>query len=59
MCVRRALTSKARVIPKVEMSLEECIEYIKVDEYIEVTPKNIRMRKILLDHLERKRENKE
>ena len=49
---------KARVIPKVEMSLEECIEYIKVDEYIEVTPKNIRMRKILLDHLERKRENK-
>ncbi|MBF1506262.1 MAG: translational GTPase TypA [Prevotella pallens] len=50
---------KARVIPKVEMSLEECIEYIKVDEYIEVTPKNIRMRKILLDHLERKRENKE
>ena len=50
---------KARVIPKVEMSLEECIEYIKVDEYIEVTPKSIRMRKILLDHLERKRESKE
>ena len=50
---------KARVIPKVEMSLEECIEYIKIDEYIEVTPKSIRMRKILLDHLERKRESKE
>ncbi len=50
---------KARVIPKVEMSLEECIEYIKVDEYIEVTPKSIRMRKILLDHLERKRESKD
>ena len=50
---------KARVIPKVEMSLEECIEYIKVDEYIEITPKSIRMRKILLDHLERKRESKE
>ena len=50
---------KARVIPKVEMSLEECIEYIKADEYIEVTPRSIRMRKILLDHLERKRENKE
>lgn len=50
---------KARVIPKTEMSLEECIEYIKVDEYIEVTPENIRMRKITLDHLERKRENKE
>lgn len=50
---------KARVIPKVEMSLEECIEYIKADEYIEVTPKNIRMRKIILDHMERKRMNKE
>lgn len=50
---------KARVIPKTEMSLEECIEYIKVDEYIEVTPENIRMRKITLGHLERKRENKE
>lgn len=50
---------KARVIPKVEMSLEECLEYIKADEYVEVTPKNIRMRKIILDHLERKRANKE
>lgn len=50
---------KARVIPKTEMSLEECIEYIKADEYIEVTPKNIRMRKIILDHTERKRENKD
>lgn len=50
---------KARVIPKVEMSLEECLEYIKVDEYVEVTPKSIRMRKIILDHLERKRANKE
>ena len=50
---------KARVIPKVEMSLEECLEYIKGDEYVEVTPKSIRMRKIILDHLERKRANKE
>ena len=50
---------KARVIPKTEMSLEECLEYIKANEYVEVTPKNIRMRKITLDHLERKRENKE
>ncbi len=39
---------KARVIPKTEMSLEECLEYIKGDEYVEVTPKNIRMRKITL-----------
>ena len=50
---------KARVIPKTEMSLEECLEYIKGNEYAEVTPKNIRMRKITLDHLERKRENKD
>ena len=50
---------KARVIPKTEMSLEECLEYIKGNEYVEVTPKNIRMRKITLDHLERKRENKD
>ena len=50
---------KARVIPKTEMSLEECLEYIKGNEYVEVTPKNIRMRKITLDHLERKRESKE
>ncbi len=50
---------KARDIPKVEMSLEECLEYIKADEYVEVTPKSIRMRKIILDHLERKRANKE
>ena len=48
---------KARVIPKTVMSLEECLEYIKEDEYVEVTPKNMRMRKILLDHLERKRAN--
>ena len=50
---------KARVAPKVQMSLEECMEYIKGDEYVEVTPKSIRMRKIILDHLERKRANKE
>ncbi len=49
---------KARVIPKVVMSLEECLEYIKSDELVEVTPKSIRMRKITLDHLARKRSNK-
>ncbi len=50
---------KARIVPKTVMSLEECLEYIKGDEYVEVTPKNIRMRKIILDHLERKRSNKD
>ena len=50
---------KARVIPKTVMSLEECLEYIKGDELVEVTPKSMRMRKIILDHLERKRNNKD
>ena len=50
---------KARVIPKTVMSLEECLEYIREDEYVEVTPKNMRMRKIELDHLKRKRSNKD
>ena len=50
---------KARVIPKVIMSLEEALEYIKGDEFVEVTPKNMRLRKMTLDHNERKRLNKE
>lgn len=50
---------KARIIPKVIMSLEECLEYIKADEYVEVTPQSMRIRKVILDHLERKRANKE
>ncbi len=50
---------KARIIPKVVMSLEECLEYIKADEYVEITPKSIRMRKTILDHNDRKRANKE
>ena len=50
---------KARIIPKVVMSLEECLEYIKEDELVECTPKSIRMRKVILDHLERKRANRE
>ena len=50
---------KARIIPKTILSLEECLEYIKADEYVEVTPKSMRMRKITLDHNERKKANKE
>ena len=49
---------KARIIPKTVMSLEECLEYIKEDEYVEVTPKSMRMRKIILDHDQRKKANK-
>ena len=50
---------KARIIPPVIFSLEEALEYIKEDEYVEVTPKSMRMRKVILDHLARKRANKE
>ena len=50
---------KARIIPPIVFSLEEALEYIKADEYVEVTPKSMRMRKVILDELERKRANKE
>ena len=49
---------KARIIPPVQFSLEEALEYIKEDEYVEITPKSMRMRKILLDENERKRAGK-
>jgi GTP-binding protein len=50
---------KVRLTPPVQFSLEEALEYIKEDEYVEVTPKSMRMRKIILDETERKRANKE
>lgn len=50
---------KAKIAPAIHMSLEESLEYIKADEYVEVTPKSIRLRKIILDDLERKRANKQ
>lgn len=49
---------KARLIPPVIFSLEEALEYIKEDEYVEITPKSMRMRKVILDEHERKRANK-
>ena len=42
-----------------EFSLEEALEYIKGDEYVEVTPKSMRIRKIILDHNDRKRASRE
>lgn len=48
----------AKIAPKVQMSLEECMEYIQQDECIEVTPKSIRMRKVVLDEDERKKQQK-
>lgn len=50
---------KARIVPAVKFSLEEALEYIREDEYVEVTPKSMRMRKIILDHTERKRANRD
>jgi GTP-binding protein len=44
--------------PKRLMTLEECMEYIQQDECIEVTPNNIRMRKVILDEEERKKQQK-
>ncbi len=49
---------KAKIVPPVVFSLEEALEYIKEDEYVEVTPNHIRLRKIILDELERKRANR-
>ena len=48
----------ARIIPKIQFSLEESLEYIQKDEYVEVTPKSIRIRKIYLDEGERTRMGK-
>jgi len=47
--------AKAVLPPPIEFSLEEALEYIKEDEYVEITPKAMRMRKIILDENERKR----
>lgn len=66
LCTEKKLTNmrasgsdeKMRIAPKVNFSLEEAMEYIQEDEYVEVTPKHIRMRKIHLDEHERKRNSK-
>ena len=46
---------KARLIPPKKFTLEEALEYIQEDEYVEVTPQSIRLRKILLEESDRKR----
>ncbi len=48
----------SRIAPKILMTLEECMEYIQQDECIEVTPKFIRMRKVILNEDERKKNQK-
>jgi GTP-binding protein len=49
---------KTNMAPAIKFSLEEAMEYIQADEYVELTPTSIRMRKILLDENERKRQSK-
>ncbi|MBT8276932.1 MAG: translational GTPase TypA [Bacteroidia bacterium] len=46
---------KARIVPAIKFSLEEALEYIQKDEYVEVTPSHLRLRKILLKEVDRKR----
>lgn len=46
---------KAKIVPAIKFSLEEALEYIQKDEYVEVTPNHLRLRKILLKEVERKR----
>ena len=48
---------KAKIVPAIKFSLEEALEYIQKDEYVEVTPKHIRLRKIYLTEVDRKRNN--
>jgi len=48
-----------KIAPKIDFSLEEALEYIDKDEYVEVTPQSIRLRKILLDENDRKKQSKQ
>ncbi len=50
---------KMNITPAIKFSLEEAMEYIREDEYVEITPKSIRIRKIILDENERKRKRKD
>jgi GTP-binding protein len=66
-CTEKKLTNmrasgsdeKMRIAPKIRFSLEEAMEYIQGDEYVEITPNHLRMRKIYLDENERKRMSKQ
>ncbi len=66
-CTEKQLTNmrasgtdeKMRIVPKIKFSLEESMEYIQRDEYVEITPNFIRLRKIYLDENERKRMSKQ
>jgi len=51
----KSADDKSTCSPAIKMSLEEAMEYIREDEYLEITPSNLRIRKIILDEIERKR----
>ena len=51
----KSADDKSTCSPAIKMSLEEAMEYIREDEYLEITPHNLRIRKIILDEIERKR----
>ena len=53
------LPTKVQLVPPRTFSLEEALEYIQEDELVEVTPKSMRMRKIILSEIERKRKSGE
>lgn len=55
---RQRSDDKVNIAPPVKFSLEEALEYIQEDEYVEVTPHAMRLRKIILDETERKRQSK-
>jgi GTP-binding protein len=67
LCTEKKLTNmrasgsdeKMRISPPIKFSLEECMEYIANDEYVEITPNHLRIRKIVLDENERKRVQKQ
>lgn len=50
---------KMVLVPAIKFSLEECMEFIAEDEYLEVTPSSLRLRKVILDEIERKRSKKQ
>ena len=57
-CALPICDDAVRITPKLQFTLEECMEYIQQDECIEVTPKSIRLRKVILNEDDRKRMSK-
>ena len=54
----KSADDKSTTIPATKFSLEEAMEYIREDEYLEITPQSLQIRKIILDETQRKRASK-